>query len=215
MQNDVNKRNTEPEAEITGQFSEFVAKYFEQKNNGASPAELANLMQSANTDEELRRVVGLIKLTEKAAQDKTDIDKAWQSFRARTFKAAPATAKVNLGNYVSETLASGEAVKVSGLPRETLEALRQDNTPLTELKDFELADYAALAKRYGVKDTLFPRMLKWLKGLGKSFAAPTTFGPSRPTLRFAREEGFEYQATEQTLADELERAEDEGKRKEE
>ena len=62
---------------------------------------------------------------------------------------------------------------------------------MEELKGYQLNDYAALARRYGVKDSAFPRMLRWLKGLGKSFAFPSLNTSSG--MVFAREEETRHQ----------------------
>ncbi|MEI6046986.1 MAG: hypothetical protein WCS37_21775, partial [Chloroflexota bacterium] len=187
MQGEVKKNDiSKPEVDVDSRFSETLAAYFEQRNSGLEPV-------VEETSEELRRALALVHLSEKAAQDRPDVDKAWQMFRVRAFATAPAVVEkeqpVSLGGYVSGALERGQATKESGLPQETLEALREDHTPLAELKDFGLADYAALAKRYDVKENLFPRMLKWLKVLGKNFAAPSfgNGGLSRGMM-YAREQ---------------------------
>lgn len=205
MQGEINKNNKpdgEPEAEISNRFSEAVAAYFEQRN-GETVAEFT----IAPETDDLRRALALFQVTERAYQDRPDVNTAWQMFRAKAFVPVAVPEAGSLGSFVNETLEAVEAVKASGLSRETLEALRQDKTPLTELKDFELADYAAMAKRYGVKDTVFPRMLKWLKGLGKNFAAPSFGGGMQRGMMFAREEGYEHQVSEAHLAEELQRTE--------
>jgi len=204
MQGDFDK-NDKPGEEPEARFGEKLAAYFEQRN--ANETENKDIAPALDGDEELKRALALVRLTDKARQDRPDIEKAWQTFKARAFVPAAAPAVNSLGYYVAEELAGGQLSKTSGLPRETLEALQQDQTPLARLKDFELADYAALAKRYEVKDTLFPRMLKWLKGLGKNFSAPAFgSGLQQGRLIFAREEGHEPQVSETYLAEELERA---------
>jgi hypothetical protein len=207
MQGKVNKRDgAGEEPEVSEQFSEAIAAYLEQRNdeNNSNVA-----FEAAENDPELRRAVALFKVTERAENDQPDVNSAWQKFKAQAFVPVAQTVAVegSLGYYVAEALATGEAEKATGVPREALEALRQDETPLTELKDFELADYAALAKRHGVKDPVFPRMLKWLKGLGKNFAAPS-FGGSNfaAGMTFARQEDYEMRVSEAHLAQELERS---------
>lgn len=215
MQGEISKNNKpgdEPEAEVSSRFSEAVAAYFEQRNGETLSEAFAT---ADETDEELRRAVALLQLTERAGQAQPDVNNAWQMFRAKAFVPVAAPEAGSLGNYVTETLDAAEAVKASGLPREALEALRQDRTPLAELKDFELADYAAMAKRYGVKDAVFPRMLKWLKGLGKNFAAPSLGGGMSRGMVFAREEEYEHRVSEAHMAEELQRtAQDEQGQKE-
>lgn len=208
MQGNVKKDDfagNEPEA-VNARFSEALAAYLEQRNGEAvSPVAFQDF-----SDEDLRGALALLQLADKAAKMQPDINLAWHNFRAKSFdSAALATDPASLGGYVSGALETEQALalKQSGLPRETLEALRSDQTPLNELKDFELADYAALAKRYGVKDALFPRMLKWLKGLGKNFAAPNLGlgGSMQRGMAFAREKDYEQRVSEEYLAGELER----------
>ncbi len=213
MQGDTNKQNLpdeEPGTELTGRFTETLAAYFEQRNSGAPPAEVAAAFHEV--DDEIRQAIALLQFPERVALTQPDIDRAWQNFRVQAFVAASAPVTQvapeanSLGGYVNEALQTGQVVKDSGLPRETLEALRADATPLSELKGFELADYAALAKRYGVKDNLFPRMLKWLKGLGKSFTAPS-FGSLSSRPMYARQEDYKHQVDEEFLAGEMQRTE--------
>lgn len=206
MQGNVKKDDfakNEPDEPVEARFSEALAAYFEQRNGEAS----APVVDAS--DEETRAALALLQLPEKAAKIRPDVNMAWQNFRVKAFGLEAVADPARLGGYVSNVLETGhnQAVKDSGLPRETLEALRSDPTPLQELKDFELADYAALAKRYGVKDALFPRMLKWLKGLGKNFSAPNLGlgGSMQRGMAFAREKDYEQRVSEEFLAEELER----------
>src|SRR5262249_31656384 len=126
--------------------------------------------------------VALLQMPQRTSQAKPSVDTAWQRFRAKAFEGA--TESVSLGGYVAQN--EQDVIQESGLPSTTLEALKADPTPLSELKGYQINDYANLARRYGVEDSLFPRMLKWLKGLGKSLTAPSS-GAMRGMV-FARDE---------------------------
>ncbi len=91
------------------------------------------------------------------------------------------------------------------MPKNTLEAIQADATPLEQLKGYKLNDYAALAKRYGIKDNLFPRMLKWLKGLGKNLALPQSQMGGRGMVFARDEEARRHGVNEAQLAEHLER----------
>ncbi len=113
-------------------------------------------------------------------------------------------AQVRLGAYVTQTLTVEQVIENSGLPRETVEALFTDQTPVADLKEFELKDYSALAKNYLIKENHIPNLITWLKGLTKNFSITT---PSVSKLSygelFGRQEEFEYQPTEDLLLEEL------------
>ena len=94
-------------------------------------------------------------------------------------------------------------LKSIGLPDPTLRAMSQDATPLAAFQSYNFDDYAQLAKRYGVKNDLFPRVLKWIKKLGKSLSMPSgaSFGSG---VVFAREEEHNRSLSEAELAQALE-----------
>ena len=183
MQDKNIKKNSEPEEEINPQMQEALAAYFEARNGGQvskTPTEWLSVAQLA----EWQQAQALLEIPGRALETRPSVEMAWQSFRSRSFAVTPDS----LGNYVTNALAQAEqtTLKESGLSKATLEALRADPTPIEKLKNYELDDYAALARRYEVKDSTFPRMLKWLKALGKSLTLPTT-GSTRGMV-FARED---------------------------
>jgi hypothetical protein len=185
MQDKFNQEVPSPSDEenlgVTPEFREALAVYFERKNGSLETVETAARLSQP--------VVALLALPERWGHQTPNVDAAWQRFQQRAF--SPATqqaASLSLGGYVSQALTQSEASTVveSGLPKATLEAITADSTSLDELKGYQLNDYADLARRYGVKDSAFPRMLRWLKGLGKSFALPSL--GSSGGMVFAREE---------------------------
>ncbi len=198
--------SNEAEPEVSEQFVAAITGYFEEKN-GFNKSKVAFKI-TENSGEEIRQALALLEVPERLSPAHPDVDGAWQRFRVEAFDLKPAQTAVeakSLGLYVSEALSAGEASRQSGLPEKTLEALRRDGTALADLKNFELADYAALAKRYGVKDTLFPRMLKWLKGLSKNLGTSSFGGAgfSSRSMVFAREDEYKQGINEEYLAEEL------------
>jgi hypothetical protein len=202
MQDKFNQEVPSPSDEenlgVTPEFREALAVYFERKNGSLETVETnARLSQP---------VAALLALPERLGRQTPDVDAAWQRFQQRAFSpASRPAASLSLGSYVSQALTQSEASTVveSGLPKATLEAISADSTSLDELKGYQLNDYAALARRYGVKDSAFPRMLRWLKGLGKSFALPAL--GSSGGMVFAREEEVRQPGlSEAELAEKLE-----------
>jgi hypothetical protein len=162
-----------------------VAEFLAKRNEG-QPIEIdAFASQYPELEVELHEWLGLFEIPVLAGRTMPDRGKAWEKFKTKVF-TGEIVASPSLGEYVqqSSALNAGELAG-SGLSPEVVEALKKDATPLNDLKNYGLADYAALAKRYGVKDAAFPRMLKWLKNAVKSLSAPAT-----PTMRgmvFARD----------------------------
>lgn len=213
---DANKgeASTSSDDEVNPQMQEAIAAYFEQQNGGP----VADLSTLLNTEAQVewQRTVTLLEVPKRVAQSAIStaaMESAWQKFRVQAFDVPP-LAQVSLGGYVAQAMAQSEQTTLneSGLARPTLEALKADPTPISELKDYELNDYAALARRYGVKDTAFPRMLKWLKSLGKNFAFPSLNANPGRGMVFAREdEPRQPGMSEQELAENMKaEAKDEG-----
>ncbi|HEX2914263.1 MAG TPA: hypothetical protein VH186_25920 [Chloroflexia bacterium] len=195
--------------EVAPELNEALAAYFEGANGGDVSREPEDIISKSSSavQAEWQQFQALLQAPAKAAPS---LDSAWQRFRVRAFEVAPVTQPESLGIYVSEALNKNEqaAISDSGLNRATLEALKNDPTPVAAMKDYQLNDYVALARRYGVKDSAFPRVLKWLKGLAKSLSAPS-YGGSRGMV-FAREDEKREQGLSETeLAQQLEqRSED-------
>ncbi len=179
------------EDEVAGPLQEALALYFERLNGDEAAPDPATMLASAGPTvlAEWQAVQALLQLPQKAGP-MPSVESAWQRFRVRSFAVAPAPALAedSLGQYVAEALASNErsALKESGLARPTLEALQAEPTSLQDLKGYAFNDYVALARRYGVNDSAFPRMLKWLKGLGKNLLSPAP--AAGRGLMFARDE---------------------------
>jgi hypothetical protein len=213
MQDKFNKEIPSPSDEVTPEFREALAVYFERLNGAEVSGEAVALLSTmkAQPAADWARVEALLEVPDRLDRQTPDVDRAWQSFQQRAFSGLAETqaASLSLGRYVSEALARNEtsAIVESGLPKATLEAIQSDATSLDDLKGYQLNDYADLARRYGVKDSAFPRMLRWLKGLGKSFTFPA-LGQSGG-LVFAREEEVRKQGlNEAELAEQLEKADD-------
>lgn len=190
---------------VTSEFQEALAVYFECLNGAESSSEA--VAGSANLEPQ---VDALLSLPGRLKPRSSDVDGAWMRFKQRSFSPVAATQKdtASLGLYVSQALDRNEAsaISESGLSKSTLEAIKADRTSMDELRGYQLNDYANLARRYGVKDSAFPRMLRWLKGLGKSLALPS-FNPSG-SMVFAREEEVRRQGlSEAELAGQLEESE--------
>ncbi len=208
MQDNFDKaaRPASDDEEITPEIQEALAAYFEQMNGAETTSDPAVLLASMPSEvlAQWQQAMALLSVPQRAALQTMSVETAWQSFRARAFTPA-SVQQASLGGYVAETLAHSEqtALKESGLSRPTLEALKSDPTPLNELKGYKLNDYAALARRYGVEDSLFPRMLKWLKGLGNKLSVSSPGAPRG--MVFARdEEPHQPTLTETELAQHLE-----------
>ena len=201
MQNQDMNQSTGQAEEMEPALQEALAVYFEQGSDW-TPAQISNLSAAQQT--EWQQMQALLKLPQAALEVRPSVASAWQSFRSSHFEMATATETASLGNYVAQALDQQEqtTLKESGLSKATLEALKADNTPLESLKDYELNDYARLARRYEVKDNAFPRMLKWLKGLSKSLTFSS--GNFSRGAVFARDEETRPQKLNETdLAQEL------------
>jgi hypothetical protein len=191
---------------VTPEFQEALAVYFEHLN-GAEDAGEAAVSNSASLEPQMEALLGLPgRLTPRSS----DVNSAWMRFKQRSFSPTLVAQenKASLGHYVSQALDQNEAsaISESGLSKTTLEAIKADGTSMDELRGYQLNDYASLARRYGVKDSAFPRMLRWLKGLGKSLTLPS-FGTSG-SMVFAREEEARRQGlSEVELAEHLEESE--------
>ena len=193
---------TSDEDTLTPEFQEALAAYFESLNSPNRHEEpLARSVAGLGP-----QVEALLEIPRRLERQEPDVNSAWQRFQQRNFSQ---TASDSLGRYVSQALAQNEtsAIAESGLPKDTLEAIKSDATSMEVLKGYQLTDYAALARRYGVKDSAFPRMLRWLKGLGKSLSFPALNTSSG--MVFAREEEVRHQGlNEAELAEQLEKPED-------
>ena len=195
---------------LNSQLAEGLASYFERKNNGEN-VDIASLVQAYPTvSGELTQALNLLQLPDQLAKTKPNVQNAWLRFKTEVFTAqlATQTASNSLGNFVMQAIVKNDPeLKNTGLPRNTLEALAHDATPMAAFQNYQFDDYAQLAKRYQVKNELFPRVLKWFKGLGKSLNLNTgsSFGSSG--LVFAREESREWELSEEALAAALERYE--------
>ena len=197
-------RPVDDDGEVAPEMREALASYFEKLNGGEiDPAiDPAALLATAHpeTQAEWQRTMALLKVSQRQGQAVTSVNAAWQRFRTRAFENATAEA-ASLGGYVAQN--EQDAIQESGLPATTHEALKSDPTPLAELKGYRINDYADLARRYGVEDSLFPRMLKWLKGLGKSLTAPSSGGAMRGMVFARDEEARQSGLSETELSEEL------------
>lgn len=208
---EVTSASDEADLAVAPEFREALAVYFERLNGPGEAESSQAAARFSSPDPQLEGVQALLELPDRLARQTPAVDSAWQRFQQRAFSRTAQTqaAEASLGGYVSQALAQSEASTVveSGLPKATLEAIQADSTTLDELKGYQLNDYAALARRYGVKDSAFPRMLRWLKGLGKSLAFPSA-GPVGGMV-FAREEEVRQPGLKEAeLAEQLEQPED-------
>lgn len=182
-------------------MSEAIAAYLEELNSG-TPLEVsafAGRYPHIN-QAELEKSLKLFAIPRQPIA-MPDVNTAWQKFSAKNFKLVNQPS-MSLGNYVQQAIDTGDNVLAAAkLPSASLEALKQDPTPVSALRNYELGDYAALAKRYGVKDALFPRLLKWLKGVGKTMTMPAT--PARGMV-YARPTDRQQYLTEQDIEQALE-----------
>ncbi len=190
---------------VTSEFQEALAVYFEQFNAAGTTGD--RVAKSASLEPQ---VAALLALPGRLKPQPSDVDSAWMRFKQRSFTAVGETqeASASLGRYISQVLDQNEASAIveSGLPKSTLEAIKADQTSMDELRGYQLNDYANLARRYGVKDSAFPRMLRWLKGLGKSFTLPSL--NTSGGMVFAREEEVRRQGlNEAELAERLDQPE--------
>lgn len=204
MQDKFGKEVSSEEDNVSPEFQEALAVYFDRLN-GENSSEAVAL--SARTETGLgSQVEALLEIPRRLERRSPGTDAAWQRFQKRNFSPGAATQQESLGRYVSQALDQNESAAVveSGLSKSTLEAIKSDATSMEDLKGYQLNDYAALARRYGVKDSAFPRMLRWLKGLGKSFALPSL--NSSAGMVFAREEEARKQGlSEAELAEQIEK----------
>ncbi|MBN9389277.1 MAG: hypothetical protein J0I20_14710 [Chloroflexi bacterium] len=190
---------------VTPEFQEALAVYFERLNGPEGSGKV--IANSASLDPQVESLLGL---PGRLKPRSSDVDSAWMRFKQRSFSPAVVAQEntASLGHYVSQALDQNEASAIteSGLSKSTLEAIKADRTSMDELRGYQLNDYANLARQYGVKDSAFPRMLRWLKGLGKSLTLPS-FGSSG-SMVFAREEEARRQGlSEAELAEHLEQSE--------
>lgn len=190
---------------VTSEFQEALVVRFERLNSAGNASDAA--AQSVSLEPQ---VEALLVLPSRLKPQPSDVDGAWMRFKQRSFSQAAETQPTvaSLGRYVAQALDHNEASTVteSGLSKSTLEAIKSDSTSMEDLRGYQLNDYADLARRYGVKDTAFPRMLRWLKGLGKSLTLPS-FNTSS-NMVFAREEEVRRQGlNEAELAGQLEQPE--------
>jgi hypothetical protein len=190
---------------VTPEFQEALAVYFERLNGAEGSGDI--VANSASLDPQVEALLGLLGRLKPRS---SDVDSAWMRFKQRSFSPAVATQEntASLGHYVSQALDQNEAsaISESGLSKSTLEAIKADRTSMDDLRGYQLNDYANLARQYGVKDSAFPRMLRWLKGLGKSLTLPS-FGTSG-SMVFAREEEARRQGlSEAELAEHLDQSE--------
>ena len=194
--------------ELNNQMADALAVYFERKNSGEKLDAAAFVQDWPNIKTELGRAINLLQLPERTPQLSTQ--EAWQRFKGVVFTGQTAPATDSLGSYVAQALVTNDAsLKNTGLPRATLEAMSQDATPLAAFQNYQFDDYAQLAKRYGVKDNLFPRVLKWFKGVGKSLNLKTNAGFGNGGLVFARPEDSKAALSEAELAQAVEQADEE------
>lgn len=207
---EVPSTSDEDSLEVSPEFQEALAVYLERVNSAEVTSEV--MAFASNSETGLGpQVEALLEIPRRLERQTPDVNAAWQRFQQRAFSHATVSQEVSvsLGRYVSQALDQNEASAIveSGLPKATLEAIKADSTSIEELKGYQLNDYAALARRYGVKDSAFPRMLRWLKGLGKSFAFPS-MNPSSGMV-FAREEEVRRQGlNEAELVEQLEQPDD-------
>jgi hypothetical protein len=194
-------RPVDDEGEVAPAMREALAQYFEQLNSGEADPTVGLETTSPEALADWQHTLALLQLPQRLNQQPPSVDAAWQRFRARVFDQT-ATQSVNLGSYVAQN--EQLVIQESGLPQPTLEALKADPTPLSDLKNYQVKDYAALARRYDVEDSLFPRMLKWLKGLGKNLVAPSS-GPVRGMVFARDDEPRQPGLKEHELAEELDK----------
>lgn len=193
MKTDKTKRSGDNES-FSPELTEAIAFYFERLNGSSEPGDPAALLR--NQPEllaEWEELLALLRVPQKVKQ--VSAASAWQRFRRRAFDIAPEAQ--SLGSYVAAN--ESNVLAESGLSKATIEKMKADPTPLNELKNYELKDFVDVARRNGVNDTAFPRMLKWLKGLGKGLFTP--MGGSR--LQFAREEDYKHGLSESEAAEKL------------
>ncbi len=165
-------------------LSEALADYLERVNSGNAPELEVFSAEYPELGQELRQSLAILNIPRQAATVQPNLDEAWNKFRARVFTGESAKT-ASLGSYVQQAVESQDRdLKAAALSRETLEAMKTDATPAHDLKNYNINDYAAFARRYGVKDAAFPRLLKWLKKLANNLSAPMS-SPSRG-MAFAR-----------------------------
>ena len=189
--------------ELNNQLADALATYFERKNSGEKLDAATFVQEWPNIKTELGQTISLLQLPERTSLLSTQ--EAWQHFRGVVFTGQIVPATNSLGSYVAQALFTNDVgLKNTGLPRATLEAMSQDTTPLAAFQNYQFDDYAQLAKRYGVKDNLFPRVLKWFKGVGKSLNLTKGAGFGNGGMVFARPEDSKGALSEAELAQALE-----------
>lgn len=206
--NDFDKEPDSPNQEQNAQLADALANYFERKNSGEQINTVAYVQTYPQIQTELSRAINVLQIPDKAAKSQPNTKAAWRRFKTEVFtgQTVNVTAPESLGTYVAQAIQQNDReLKSTGLPQITLEALSHDATPLTEFQNYKFDDYAQLAKRYGVKNELFPHVLKWFKGLSKSLSLNPGGGNS---FVFAREEDFKRELSESDLVDALEESSD-------
>jgi hypothetical protein len=195
--------------EVSPKLEEALATYLEQLNSSSDETKTDPAMLLSGEPEllqEWQQIVMILRLPQQAATNAVSASAAWERFRPRHFDVQVAPA--SLGSYVANALvADQKAVADSGLSQTLLEKMKSDPTPLDSLKSFELQDYVQVARRNGVSDSQFPRMLKWLKQLAKNVLTP----PATSTrMSFAREDEYEKGLSEQVIKAELDKKDQDG-----
>jgi hypothetical protein len=159
-----------------------VADYLERRNNGQQVEISAFVAEYPALAPELKEWLGLFVLPVRTPTP--SVEAAWDKFKARVFTGETVKSP-SLGDYVRQVSSSNE-LAAAGFSPEAAEAIKKDPTPVGDLKNYDLPAYAALARRYGVKDAAFPRLLKWLKGLAHGFSSSSGNTPMRG-MAFARD----------------------------
>jgi|GEM_PF-1988017 len=183
-------------------LAEALGDYLERRNSGQALEIGAFIQEYPSISEDLAHSLALLEIPRKVTAVAPDMEAAWKVFRARVFTGEQAKT-ASLGNYVQQALeVKDRDLTAAALSSETLVAMQNDPTSLQDLKGYDLNDYAALARRYGVKDTAFPKLLKWLKNVTKNFGLPA---PNQARgMAFARPEQRQRGLTEAEIAQALE-----------
>jgi hypothetical protein len=183
-------------------LAEALGDYLERRNSGQVPEIGAFLQEYPSISEDLAHSLALLEIPRKVVAVELDVEAAWKVFRARVFTGEQAKA-ASLGSYVQQALeVKDRDLTAAALSPETLAAMQTDQTPVQDLKGYDLNDYATLARRYGVKDAAFPKLLKWLKNVTKSFGLPAV--NQGRGMAFARAEQRKRGVTEAEIAQVLE-----------
>lgn len=183
-------------------LAEALGDYLERRNSGQALEIGSFIREYPAISEDLAHSLALLEIPRKVSTIEPDVEAAWKVFRARVFTGEQAKA-ASLGSYVQQALeVKDRDLAAASLSSETLTAMQDDQTSLQDLKSYDLNDYAALARRYGIKDTAFPKLLKWLKNVTKNFGMPAS-SPARG-LAFGRAEQRKRGVTEAEIAQALE-----------